>query len=148
VADSKVYCKRILGLCLEQGVELITLVPRNCAVRQELEVRRQQRDSSPLLLEKPEWTHQEAPRCWHAHGVVRQVEVEYADGRLAAPHLLIHARSPLLRRSRCNGGSGTGFSHSHIQLCSEGLSPGRGVTSSCSMIAVQGVPCPDVRSML
>jgi hypothetical protein len=82
-ADSKVYCKRILGLCLEQGVELITLVPRNCAVRQELEARRQQQDSLPLLLEKPGWTHQEAPRCWHGQSVVRQVEVEYADGRLA-----------------------------------------------------------------
>ena len=37
VADSKAYCKRTLGLCLEQRVGLITLVPRTCAVRQELE---------------------------------------------------------------------------------------------------------------
>jgi transposase len=35
VADSKAYCKRTLGLCLEQCVGLITLVPRTCAVRQE-----------------------------------------------------------------------------------------------------------------
>jgi len=37
VADSKAYCKRTLGLCLEQRVGLITLVPRTCAVRQEVE---------------------------------------------------------------------------------------------------------------
>jgi len=36
VADSKAYCKRTLGLCLEQRVGLITLVPRTCAVRQEV----------------------------------------------------------------------------------------------------------------
>lgn len=35
VADSKAYCKRTLGLCLERRVGLITLVPRTCAVRQE-----------------------------------------------------------------------------------------------------------------
>ena len=37
VADSKVYCKCMLGLCLEQRVGLITVVPRTCAVRQEWE---------------------------------------------------------------------------------------------------------------
>jgi transposase len=37
VADSKAYCKRTLGLCLERRVGLITLIPRTCAVRQELE---------------------------------------------------------------------------------------------------------------
>jgi transposase len=35
VADRKADCKRTLGLCLEPGVGLITLVPRTCAVRQE-----------------------------------------------------------------------------------------------------------------
>jgi hypothetical protein len=35
VADRKAYGQRTLGLCLEQGVGLITLVPRTCAVRQE-----------------------------------------------------------------------------------------------------------------
>jgi hypothetical protein len=34
VADSKAYCKRTLGLCLEQRVGLITLVSRRCGVRQ------------------------------------------------------------------------------------------------------------------
>jgi transposase len=81
VADSKAYCKRTLGLCLEQRVGLITLVPRTCAVRQELEVWGQQHGPLPLLLEKPGRTRQEPPRRWHGHSVVRQVEVEYADGR-------------------------------------------------------------------
>jgi transposase len=83
VADSKAYCKRTLGLCLEQRVGLITLVPRTCAVRQELEVWGQQHGPLPLLLEKPGRTRQEPPRRWHGHSVVRQVEVEYADGRRA-----------------------------------------------------------------
>jgi transposase len=87
VADSKAYCKRTLGLCLEQRVGLITLVPRTCAVRQELETWGQQHGPLPLLLEKPGRTRQESPRRWHGHSVVRQVEVEYADGRLAVEDL-------------------------------------------------------------
>jgi transposase len=82
VADSKAYCKRTLGLCLEQGVGLITLVPRTCAVRQEVETWGQQHGPLPLLLEKPGRTRQESPRRWHGASVVRQVEVEDADGRL------------------------------------------------------------------
>jgi transposase len=83
VADSKAYCKRTLGLCLEQRVGLITLVPRTCAVRQEMEAWGQQHGPLPLWLEKPGRTRQEPPRRWHGHSVVRQVEVEYADGRRA-----------------------------------------------------------------
>ena len=82
VADSKAYCKRTLGLCLEQGVGLITLVPRTCTVRQELEAWGQQQSQLPLLLEKPGRTRQESPRRWHGASAVRPVEVEYADGRL------------------------------------------------------------------
>jgi transposase len=82
VADSKAYCKRTLGLCLEQGVGLITLVPRTCAVRQEMEAWGQQQEALPLLLEKPGRTRQEAPRRWHGASVVRQVEVEDAEGHL------------------------------------------------------------------
>jgi len=82
VADSKAYCKRTLGLCLEQRVGLITLVPRTCAVRQEVEAWGQQHGPLPLLLEKPGRTRQESPRRWHGASVVRQVEVEDADGRL------------------------------------------------------------------
>src|SRR5512134_3772830 len=33
VADSKAYSRRTLGVCLEQGIGLVTLVPRTCAVR-------------------------------------------------------------------------------------------------------------------
>jgi transposase len=82
VADSKAYCKRTLGLCLEQGVGLITLVPRTCTVRQEVEVWGQQQGALPLLLEKPGRTRQEPPRQWHGQSVVRRVPVEYPDGRL------------------------------------------------------------------
>jgi transposase len=87
VADSKAYCKRTLGLCLEQRVGLITLVPRTCAVRQEVEAWGQQHGPLPLLLEKPGRTRQESPRRGHGHSGVRQVEVEYADGRLAVEEL-------------------------------------------------------------
>jgi transposase len=82
VADSKAYCKRTLGLCLEKGVGLITLVPRTCAIRQELETWGQQQPSLPLLLEKPGRTRQETPRQWHGQSVTRQVDVEYSDGRV------------------------------------------------------------------
>ena len=82
VADSKAYGKRTLGLCLEQGVGLITLVPRTCAVRQEVEAWGQQHGALPLLLAKPGRTRQEPPRRWHGQSVVRRVPVEYADGRL------------------------------------------------------------------
>ena len=87
VADSKAYCKRTLGLCLEQHVGLITLVPRTCAVRPELETWGQQHGPLPLLLEKPGRTRRESPRRWHGQSVVRRVAVEYADGRLAMEEL-------------------------------------------------------------
>jgi transposase len=63
-------------------VGLITLVPRTCAVRQEVEAWGQQHGTLPLLLEKPGRTRQEPPRRWHGQSVVRRVPVEYADGRL------------------------------------------------------------------
>ncbi len=94
VADSKAYCKRTLGLCLEKQVGLITLVPRTCAVRQEVEAWGQQQDALPLLLEKPGRTRRESPRRWHGHSVVRRVAVEYADGRLdvaALRFLVVHS---------------------------------------------------------
>ena len=94
VADSKAYGQRTLGLCLEQGVGLITLVPRTCAVRQEVEAWGQQHGALPLVLEKPGRTRQEPPRRWHGHSVVRRVPVEYADGRLAVAEirfLVVHS---------------------------------------------------------
>ena len=81
VADSKAYCQRTLGLCLEQRLGLLTLVPRTWAVRQELEAWGQQHGALPLLLEKPGRTRQEPPRRWHGQSVIRRVAVEYADGR-------------------------------------------------------------------
>src|SRR5499427_7328919 len=94
VADSKAYCQRTLGLCLERDVGLIPLVPRTCAVRQEVETWGQQHGALPLLLEKPGRTRQEPPRRWHGHSVVRRVPVEYADGRLAVAEircLVVHS---------------------------------------------------------
>ena len=81
VADSKAYCQRTLGLCLEKGVGLITLVPHTCAVRQELEAWGQQHGALPLLLEKPGRMRQEPPRRWYGQSVIRSVAVEYVDGR-------------------------------------------------------------------
>jgi len=37
VADSKAYTPRTLGLCRENGMGLVTLVPRTCAIRQEVQ---------------------------------------------------------------------------------------------------------------
>ena len=87
VADSKAYSRRTLGVCFERQVHLVTLVPRTCAVRQELEAWGQQQSALPLLVEKPGRTKDEAPRRWHGQSVIRQVEVEYSDGRVVAEAL-------------------------------------------------------------
>ena len=76
VADSKAYSRRTLGVCLEQKVDLITFVPRTCAIRQALEAWGQQQPALPLLLEKPGPTQAEAPRRGHGQSATRQVEVE------------------------------------------------------------------------
>ena len=83
VADSKAYSQRTLGLCLEQQIGLVTLVPRTCAVRHEVEAWGRQQAALPLLLEKPGRTRVEPPRRWHGQSVVRCVEVEYSEGRRA-----------------------------------------------------------------
>src|SRR5215510_329175 len=82
VADSKAYSRRTLGLCLEHKSDLVTLVPRTCAIRQALEAWGQQQRALPLLVEKPGRTKAEAPRRWHGQSVMRQVEVEYSDKRV------------------------------------------------------------------
>jgi transposase len=87
VADSKAYSRRTLGLCLEHGLGLLTLVPRTCAVRQELEAWGQQQPVFPLFVEKPGRTQDAAPRRWHGHRVLRRVEVEYSAGRVAQEEL-------------------------------------------------------------
>src|SRR5262245_20422025 len=79
VGDSKAYSRRTLGLCLERGVGLVTLVPRTCAVRQALEAWGSQQPALPLLVEKPGRTPAEEPRPWHGQSVWRQGEVEYKD---------------------------------------------------------------------
>ena len=83
VADSKAYTQRTLGLCLETGMGLVTLVPRTCGIRQEVEAWGQHQASLPLLLERPAKRQGEAPRRWYGRSVKRQVEVEYADGHIA-----------------------------------------------------------------
>jgi transposase len=83
VADSKAYSRRTLGLCLEHGIGLVTLVPRTCAIRQDLEAWGRQHPALPLLVEKPGRTKDEEPRRWHGHSVLRRVEVEYSEGRVA-----------------------------------------------------------------
>ena len=94
VADSKAYSRRTLGLCLEKGLGLVTLVPRTCAVRPELEAWGQQQLDLPLLVEKPGRTKDEACRQWHGQSVLRPVEVEYSDGRVtqeALRFLVVHS---------------------------------------------------------
>ena len=76
VADSKAYSRRTLGLCREKGLGLVTLVPRTCAVRQELEAWGRAATRLPLLVEKPGRTKDEACRQWHGQSVIRPVEVE------------------------------------------------------------------------
>jgi transposase len=83
VGDSKAYSRRTLGLCLEKGIGLVTLVPRTCTVRPELEAWGHQQSALPLLVEKPGRTKDEEPRRWHGQSVLRQVEVEYSEGRVA-----------------------------------------------------------------
>src|ERR671926_1930756 len=87
VADSKAYSRRTLGVCLEHQIDLVTLVPRTCAVRQELEAWGGHQPTLPLLVEKPGRTQDEVPRRWHGQSVFRQVQVEYSDGRVAQEEL-------------------------------------------------------------
>ena len=83
VADSKASSQRTLGLCLEQQVGLVTLVPRTCGIRQEVEAWGQQQSSLPLVLAKPARRLRDTPRQWYGRSLTREVEVEYGDGRLA-----------------------------------------------------------------
>jgi hypothetical protein len=62
VADSKAYSQRTLGLCLEQQIGLVTLVPRTCGIRQEVEAWGQKQSSLPLLVDKPARRRRDAPR--------------------------------------------------------------------------------------
>jgi transposase len=100
VAASKAYSRRTLGLCLERKIGLVTLVPRTCAIRQALEAWGRQHSALPLLVEKPGRTKDETPRRWHGQSVLRPVEVEYSDGRVALEALrfvVVHS-SPLAQQ--------------------------------------------------
>jgi len=74
-------------VCLEHKIDLVTLVPRTCAIRQELEAWGRQQPALPLVVEKPGRTKDEAPRRWHGHSVMRQVEIEDSDGWVASEAL-------------------------------------------------------------
>jgi transposase len=82
VADSKAYSQRTFGLCLEPQVGLVTLVPRTCGIRQEVETWGQQHSSLPLLVDQPARRRRDAPRRWYGRSITREVEVEYDDGRI------------------------------------------------------------------
>ena len=60
----------------------MTLVPRTCLVRQELEAWGQQHGPLPVLVEKPGRTKRDEPRRWRGQSVERLVDVEYSDGRV------------------------------------------------------------------
>jgi transposase len=82
VADSKAYTQRTLGLCLETGMGLVTLVPRTCSIRQEVEAWGQRQVSLPLLLERPAKRQGDGPRRWYGRSVIREVEVEDQEGHV------------------------------------------------------------------
>lgn len=82
VADSKAYTPRALGLCRETGMGLVTLVPRTCGIRQEVETWGQKQVSLPLLLEKAGKRRSDAPRRWYGRSVTRQVEIEDSEGQI------------------------------------------------------------------
>jgi hypothetical protein len=82
VADSKAYTQRRLGLCLETGMGLVTLVPRTCSIRQEVEAWGQRQVSLPLLLERPAKRQGNGPRRWYGRSVMREVEVEDEKGHV------------------------------------------------------------------
>jgi transposase len=64
-------------------VGLVTLVPRTCGIRQEVEAWGQKQSSLPLLVDKPARRRCDTPRRWYGRSLTREVEVEYRDGRIA-----------------------------------------------------------------
>ena len=100
VAERKASSRRPLGLCLEQGIGVVTLGPRTGRVRQALAAWGQQQLPLPLWVEKPGRTTLEAPRRWHGPSVMRQVEVEYRGGRTAQEEVrfVVGHSSPLAQQ--------------------------------------------------
>src|SRR5712691_11106828 len=70
VADSKPYSRRTLGLCLEQEIGLVTLVPRTCAIRQG--------DVEAMSCQAEERGHGEANTMHQQAGTGRCAAGEYA----------------------------------------------------------------------
>jgi transposase len=100
VADSTAYSQRTLGRCLEKSMGLVTLVPRTCFVRQELEAWGQQHSPWPVLVDKPGRTKRDEPRRWRGQSVARGVDVEDDDGRVEQKTLrcvVVHS-SPLAQQ--------------------------------------------------
>lgn len=87
VADSKASSRRTLGGCVEQGIGLVTLVPRTCAIRQELEAWGRQQGGLPLLVEKAGRYQKDSVRRWHGQSVHRWIEVEDREGRVTQEEL-------------------------------------------------------------
>jgi hypothetical protein len=83
VAGSTAYSQRTFGVCLEQQMGLVTVVPRTGAMRQEVEEGGRPQSSLPLLVDTPGRTRQELPRRWYGRSVSREGEVEDRDGRVA-----------------------------------------------------------------
>ena len=109
VADSKAYTPQTLGLCQETGMGLVTLAPRTCAIRQEVEKWGQQQTSLPLLLEKAGKRRSDAPRRWYGRSVTRQVEVEDGKGQVTlAPMRCVAVYSTQLAQSHAEA-------HAHQQ---------------------------------
>lgn len=107
VADSKAYTPRTLGLCRETGMGLVTLVPRTCAIRQEVESWGQQQPSLPLLLEKAGKRRSDAPRRWYGRSVTRQVEVEDGQGQVTlAPMRFVAVYSTQLAQRHAEAHTG------------------------------------------
>jgi hypothetical protein len=95
VADRQASRRRTLGVGIAHQSDLIPLVPRTCAGRQELAAGGHAQPTLPRVVEKPGRTQHAAPRRWHGPRVRRQVEVEDSDGRGAqeARRLVVgHAR--------------------------------------------------------
>jgi hypothetical protein len=89
VADRQADRRRTLGVCLEHTIAWVTLGPRTCAVRQDLEAWARPQPACPLVVETPGRTTDAAPRRWHGHSVRRDVEVEDGGGRVAVEALRV-----------------------------------------------------------
>jgi hypothetical protein len=62
------------------------------------------------LIEKPGRTKAEAPRHWHGQSVMRQVEVEYSDGRVAQETLrfvVVHSSQLAQQQTQSYAGAQT-----------------------------------------